>query len=406
MDERRYYGLDALRGTMMMLGIVLHGAMFYMATPHPFLAPLVDRAAASPIFDALFHLIHSFRMPAFFVLSGFFTALLVEKRGAWGAFRNRAARVAAPLVAGTFTIVPVTLLLMVDVIVSLRFGTHALLPERAQMETLGAELKAAGLPVDDPGVAHLWFLYYLCWFYLLIPACRALAAATLRVPNGMRRLLESPAALLVAGLWTAATLWPFPGGQVMEGFVALKPHAPSLIYYGSFFVFGYVLHAHRDCLKAFVRFLPWIAPLIALLFPLSLYLTHLESVATADVSQAHLAAVIVHGLCTWALIYLFVGLSLRFFDHESPWTLYVSQSSYWVFLMHMPAVSFAAWALLPYALPGIAKFTFLVAFAAVVCFATYHYAVQRTWVSVFLNGKRFNLDWPWRKPAAVQDASP
>ena len=30
------------------------------------------------------------------------------------------------------------------------------------------------------------------------------------------------------------------------------------------------------------------------------------------------------------------------------------------------------------------------------CFVSYHYGVQRTWVSVFLNGKRFDLDWPWR----------
>ena len=33
MDERRYYGLDALRGGMMMLGIILHASMFYLAAP-------------------------------------------------------------------------------------------------------------------------------------------------------------------------------------------------------------------------------------------------------------------------------------------------------------------------------------------------------------------------------------
>jgi len=35
MDNRRYFGLDALRGGMMMLGIVLHAAMYYMASPPP-----------------------------------------------------------------------------------------------------------------------------------------------------------------------------------------------------------------------------------------------------------------------------------------------------------------------------------------------------------------------------------
>ena len=34
-DERRYYGLDALRGGMMVLGIVLHAAEFYLAAGKP-----------------------------------------------------------------------------------------------------------------------------------------------------------------------------------------------------------------------------------------------------------------------------------------------------------------------------------------------------------------------------------
>ena len=35
MDDRRYFGLDALRGGMMMLGIVLHAAMIYLTAPPP-----------------------------------------------------------------------------------------------------------------------------------------------------------------------------------------------------------------------------------------------------------------------------------------------------------------------------------------------------------------------------------
>src|SRR5204863_32702 len=64
-DERRYYGLDALRGGMMMLGIVLHAAEFYLAAPPPALPMPTDRNT-SYVFDLLFHFIHSFRMPTFF----------------------------------------------------------------------------------------------------------------------------------------------------------------------------------------------------------------------------------------------------------------------------------------------------------------------------------------------------
>ena len=72
MDDRRYYGLDALRGAMMMLGIVLHGATFYLVVPPASMPIPTDRNNAY-VFDLLFHFIHSFSMPTFFFLAGFLT---------------------------------------------------------------------------------------------------------------------------------------------------------------------------------------------------------------------------------------------------------------------------------------------------------------------------------------------
>ena len=384
----------------MMLGIVLHGATFYLVAP-PATMPIPTDRNHAYIFDVLFHFIHSFRMPTFFVLAGFFTSLLIEKRGVWGTYKNRAFRVLAPLLAAMVTVLPLTAVFMLDFMISVRFGTHDILPDRMQLRQLGKELQDAGVPVDQPSLGHLWFLYYLCFFYLLIPLCQFLVKRSQAIAPGLGRLLASPTALVLFGLYTAATLWPFHGGQVHEGFIFLKPHLPSLIYYGSFFVLGYVFHFFRDSLQMFSRYVPWCAALAFFLFPLSLYATHLEHSALAPAFGNHLAAVIVHGLCTWTLIYLFIGSALRFFDYESPWILYISQSSYWVFLVHMPVICFAGWWMVQYDLPAEFKFLCVTSFTAVVCFVTYHYAVQKTWVSVFLNGRRFDLHWPWqeRQPA-------
>jgi glucan biosynthesis protein C len=64
----------------------------------------------------------------------------------------------------------------------------------------------------------------------------------------------------------------------------------------------------------------------------------------------------------------------------------------------MPVLTFAAWWMVQFDLPAPLKFLCITSFASVVCFSSYHYLVQRTWVSVFLNGRRFDLDWPWREP--------
>jgi glucans biosynthesis protein C len=104
----------------------------------------------------------------------------------------------------------------------------------------------------------------------------------------------------------------------------------------------------------------------------------------------------VHALCTWALICLLIGGAQRFFDYASPWSLYISQSSYWVFLVHLPVVYMFGWWMVQYDLPAIVKFMVVAGLTTLICFVTYHYWVQKTWVGVFLNGRRFDLDWPWR----------
>ena len=397
MDQHRYTGLDALRGSMMMLGIVLHASMFYLAAPPPTIVLPLDRNT-SYLFDVLFHLIHQFRMPAFFVLAGFFTALLVEKRGLRGTYHNRASRILAPLLAGALTVVPLTAWWLIAFMLSARFGTHDLIPDLDAVKQLAAEIAAKGGTVDEPAVAHLWFLYYLCQFYLLIPLCQYLAAQGVPLLRRWQHWPQSSLLLLVLTLHTAATLWPFRGGQVHEGYLYLKPHWPSLLYFGSFFVCGYVLHHRRALLQILAQRVTSSALIAIVLFPLALMTSHLDHAASGASVPLHAMAVLANGLCSWAMIYFFIGGAMRFFDRASPWSEYLAQSSYWVFLIHLPLVTLAAWWLVAFDLPAVIKFLLVAGFAVVLAFLSFHYCVQKTWISSFLHGRRFDLAWPWQQP--------
>ena len=97
-------------------------------------------------------------------------------------------------------------------------------------------------------------------------------------------------------------------------------------------------------------------------------------------------------------MYAAIGLFQRFLDRDSPVVTYVSQSSYWVYLIHPPIVSLEAWCLVDIDVPAVVKFALAVAFTVVVAFASYHYLARRTWVSVLLNGRRFSAGWPWLTP--------
>ena len=73
-DTRRH-DLDALRALAMLLGIALHAALSFMDFPW-----VVQDRVRAPEFGFVVSAIHGFRMPLFFMMSGFFTAMLWRRR--------------------------------------------------------------------------------------------------------------------------------------------------------------------------------------------------------------------------------------------------------------------------------------------------------------------------------------
>lgn len=99
----RRHDLDALRAMAMLLGIALHAAISFMPTPGAW--PVTD-VSTSQGYAIFLSMIHGFRMPLFFILSGFFTAMLWRKRGLAALLYHRFLRIFVPLVVGMVTVVP------------------------------------------------------------------------------------------------------------------------------------------------------------------------------------------------------------------------------------------------------------------------------------------------------------
>ncbi len=95
--------LDALRAVAMLLGIAVHASLSFF----PSMWMVADSRQDGSI-GVLFSALHGFRMPTFFVMSGFFAAMLVQRRGPGGMVKHRARRVLLPMLLGLVTIVPLT----------------------------------------------------------------------------------------------------------------------------------------------------------------------------------------------------------------------------------------------------------------------------------------------------------
>ena len=93
--------LDALRSFAMALGIAVHASLAFFQTPWP-----VHDTRPSGLLPLLFLVIHGFRMPLFFLLSGYFTMLLYQRRGLRSLLEQRFERIAVPLALAMATIGP------------------------------------------------------------------------------------------------------------------------------------------------------------------------------------------------------------------------------------------------------------------------------------------------------------
>lgn len=366
----RYHGFDGLRALMMLLGIYLHAAVAY--------APVggwpYKQAELTPSLNLTLVLIHVFRMPVFYVMAGFFTALLYERRGFRGAAGNRVGRILIPFVVGWAILFP-----LVAALVAIGKG--------------GLAVAVAAQPSGPWWLRlhplHLWFLEYLLLLYVgalvVVPAVAAL-------PAGWRAGLDR-AFRWAVGSWWAPLLFAVPSCAALlpmrhAGFDDPPSFIPAphiVIAYAIPFAFGWLLYRHVDLL-AIVRRRAWGYALLALVAG-ALFLVLLFTVPERGV--AFLAKCASHSLLLWCLIFGITGLFLRYLDAPSAAWRWLCDASYFLYLAHMPVIMAFQLLLEPVAVPPIVK-VFVVLSATILGLAIlYRYAVRPTAIGATLNGRRY-----------------
>src|SRR5262249_47411692 len=87
----RRHDLDALRAFAMLLGMALHASLSFSTLPW-----IVHDTRQSELYSVFMMAVHGFRMPLFFLVSGFFTAMLWRRRGLASLLKQRAVRILVP----------------------------------------------------------------------------------------------------------------------------------------------------------------------------------------------------------------------------------------------------------------------------------------------------------------------
>jgi glucans biosynthesis protein C len=363
---------------MMLLGIVLHTAINYLTVPAIDVWPYQDERT-SPVADALVLGIHTFRMPIFFVMTGFFTALLVERRGPVGMLKNRMLRVVLPFALFWVVVQPL-------VVAGSMYAVGA-----KQGDGPGMLTGSWGSPLYwADNTVHLWFLWYLGQMCVMAAIGHAVGRALpARVVSAASRAFRGVMSLRLRALILAV---PMVGILLLQGgllrtALSFVPDWQVLVGYLVFFGFGSALWYHRDLLPTLTQDAGAQLGAAAVLLPVNVAAA-VQITPTSGLAL-RLQASVTGALMVWLLVFGITGLVMRWARHERPWVRYLTDASYWMYLVHLPFMLFVPGLLAKAPLSAVAKIVITLLVVTPVLVASYHWLVRGTALGVLLNGRRY-----------------
>jgi glucan biosynthesis protein C len=204
-------------------------------------------------------------------------------------------------------------------------------------------------------------------------------------------VLGSPWRPLLLALPTTALLWYSRHRLGIDA--ALDRHNSFLIYpvkflhHGSFFAVGVGLYRMRQDLDRITRTGPlYLVLSIPVFVGQAWLLGHDWTTSLAGKWTWMFAAS--GALFAWLMVFGLIGTALRLVTQSRPVLRYLADSSYWIYLVHMPILGLIQVDL--YRVPGHAlwKFPLVLAGTLAIGFASYQTLVRHTALGIALHGRR------------------
>jgi len=387
-DNPRLDFLDATRAFALLLGIVFHACLSFMPL---FIGWAVQDISTSPLVTVFMTVSHSFRMEAFFLLAGFFSHLTFHRKGASEFVRSRLLRIVVPFVVGWFILHPLVISGWIMGSASLRGHVDIWAGLLGGFQTLST------LPAGIFVGSHLWFLYYVVMITALTLAARGLLAMTgswqvavvRRADDMVAWLAKSTVSLLILAVPTAAALWFMRSWGMDTPDQSLLPHVPALVIYGGFFVLGWMLGRQRELISQFARLTPqrWI--LAGLGIATILLLGEIEhDPGHPHYVAAHVTYAAAYAVTMWSLVFLTIGVFKKLCQRPNAFVRYVADSSYWMYLIHLPIVVWLQIAVAELPLNWSLKLAFISTMTIAISLLTYDLFVRSTFIGWLLSGRR------------------
>lgn len=405
-ETLRYHHLDAVRAFALLLGVLFHAAESFGPNNHYW--AIVDCSPSQLLEDIRFAC-HAFRLELFFVIAGFFARLLLYRRGVASFTLNRLSRILVPFVVGWVILYPLLVFIWIWGGTVSPGGADLQLPPEAQglpawKLWIGFFITLSFLQKFD--LTHLWFLYQLMVLYGLF-LCVWAVVRKIDVKGRIMLVVDEWFGRLTGSVWALPwySLMAFPLLLIMRSWVvdtpkeSLIPEIPTTLLFGFCFLVGWLLHRQPTLIQTFRH--RWIPHLVlGVVFWLSFGLfdeAAIRRMTPDQIMRVRWLFTLLYALMMWAFVFGFLGLFTRFCQKPSNWSRYLADSSYWIYIAHLPLVVALQVSLGKVPLPWPVKYSLIVLVATVLLFLSYHYLVRGTFIGRVLNGRRYPLVWPWKQ---------
>jgi len=372
----RIHSLDSLRAVMMLLGLVLHSAITYGTVDYGNSWALKDPNSVHLTNDLIVIFIHSFRMPIFFVVAGFFGAMLFYERKPLIMVKNRASRIIYPFIA--FLIIFSPLIIFANSYTAQVFSANEI------------ALETAFSNFSNPWVFlpqmtfHLWFLYYLILIttvsVLLALIFRRMPILSGKISECFSWIIQRPLLRVLTFAIPTFAIYSFMGIDQVETSMSLNPNLNIFVFYFYFYIVGWVLFKSKHLLKSMMR-LDWVSIILGAV----LLLTYIFTIQLLNFE----IKIMISSLVVWLFIFGITGLFIRYGSKYSARMRYISDASYWVYLCHFSFTILIPSLILDWPISATLKFLIVLLGTTTICFITYHYFVRATFIGKFLNGRRY-----------------
>ena len=373
---QRLHYLDNLRALAMIGGVFFHAALAYSPVLHNLWLTADNHQSA--VVDIVSWFSHLFRMPVFFVIAGFFVAYLVGKRGMGGMLANRAKRILLPFI--------IFLPLCLWAIVASLMSAVATVENKSPMLLMITQAIATpGSPPPPFSTMHLWFLYNLTFFCILTWVLGYLNWTRLfNLFNNIKPLyfmLLFPLLLLPALMSVSS---PFPAPD------QLLPQLWSFGFFGLFFALGYWIFRAERFIEKFQPY-GWTL-LVASVLAYALYHYSIpKQISYPPVPNAFPLNLLLK--CCEAYISVWMTLAClvfgkRYLNTHNSVMRFFSDSSYWIYIIHLPLLFAVQYQLLDQDWGLLAKYTASVGITLAIGAVSYIAFVRWTPIGWMLNGRK------------------